>query len=148
MHRLADDCDDHASESRAPCPVFIYSRCSKCLMLANFVLWSRRSWIICSMHKALRFVHLKLYVVLRYRLIFSRDSKIRCNREISWSVRIAFLQARSQILRFGGTRCILGARFLFLLFAWNKFSWAQHNLGGTAPECPLWLNDMLLYIFG
>ena len=50
-------------------------------------------------------------------------------------------QARSQVSRFGGAQYIFrGARFLLLLYVWNKFFWAQQNLGGhkrnLGGHCP------------
>jgi len=42
------------------------------------------------------------------------------------------IQARSQVSIFGGAQCIFEeARFLVLLYVWNKFLWAQQILGGT-----------------
>ena len=53
-------------------------------------------------------------------------------------------QACSQVSIFGGAQYIFrGARFLLLLYVWNKCFWAQQNFGGhkknwgdTAPKCP------------
>ena len=42
------------------------------------------------------------------------------------------IQARSQVSIFGEAQCIFEeARFLVLLYVWNKFLWAQQILGGT-----------------
>jgi len=46
------------------------------------------------------------------------------------------IQARSQLLTFGGTKYIFRwARFLFLLYVYNKFFWAQ-QIRGTLPRMP------------
>jgi len=76
-----------------------------------------------------------------------------CSQFVSWVESMLILikskfhanleLGRSQVLRFGGAKCIFRrARILFLLYFWNKFSgnkkiWgAQKKFGGTAPECP------------
>jgi len=45
------------------------------------------------------------------------------------------IQARSQVLKFGRAKYILGGTiFVFIIFLKQIF-W-EENLGGTAPECP------------
>jgi len=38
-------------------------------------------------------------------------------------------QVRSQVIRFGREKTFLGGTILFLSYVWNKFFWAQQNLG-------------------